>query len=672
MTVKKKTTKQVPVSVGQKLLKFGSVPVSPEKSAADSGKTGADDQACPAKQDFVPVSDALAETKPQSSGLTEEQMQKIAENRRKATERQQQKRSQGDAQSPAQPDGPACLSPPPVSPAETLKIHATPEKPAEVPTRADATPEQTQKIAENRRKAMERQQQKRLRGDAQDAQSPAAPHGPACSSPPPVRPAETQKIHATPQKPAGVPNCADATPQKVSAPRGSSTPGEKRPSGRAILGCGSKFEASACPSWGQYNAIYDARLQRLRSAAQVEAKSLWSGDVAPQAFLTEIREYKSGEGHQLVLVGILFKEMKSRPNTIQQYKASGVVGGLPETADHANEQYWSNDDVLWLEDHTMRVKVLLPQERISTLVSGLVVAVKGTPTEDGDFKASSVCFTQMPEVPALVPLLPAINGVGPFVAFISGLHVGAADSDVAARRRAIEFLIGGDVPECDKQLSAAVKQVIVCGGLFAGGAEGCSWRPTATSLEEVDSMLVELASKVPVDVLPGRNEPTNISLPQKSMLPHLFPRAQGCSGLRLAANPYERDVGGMRVLGHAGQPVDDILRCSSISAPIQALTLTMEAMHLAPTVPDTLATQPFVESDPFVMDAMPHLLFSGGHSQAANEWRACARGDSGTQCVCVPSFHDHAAVVLVNLRDHRDVRVKEFGSGQDAVMGQAG
>jgi len=314
----------------------------------------------------------------------------------------------------------------------------------------------------------------------------------------------------------------------------------------------------------------------------------------------------------------------------------------------------------------------LPQERISTLVSGLVVAARGTATEDGDFRVSSLCFTQMPEVAPLVPTLPACEGPGPFVACISGLRIGAANSDVAARRRLVEFLIGGDVPECDRILSTAIKQVIICGGLFAGGAEGCSWRPTAISLEEVDATLVELASKVPVDVLPGRDEPTNLSLPQKSMLPHLFPRAQGCSGLRLAGNPYEREVGGMRVLGHAGQPVTDILRCSSIAQPVHALTLTLEAMHLAPTAPDTLATQPFVESDPFILDAMPHLIFSGGHSRAAHEWRACARGDSGTQCVCVPSFDEHPAVVLINLRDPRDVRVIEFGAreaSQDVAMG---
>lgn len=575
------------------------------------------------------------------------------------------------------------------SPSSSDKPDQVSPTPAEPPVAAEATPpsaglseEQVQKIAENKRKALERQQQKKSQSGTQDAQSPPKPkvaESPplkpkeASPSPPPARPAASPTPHATPEKFSGPSTRPDSTPEKVSAQKGPSTPGGTALTGRAVLGCGSKFEKSACGSWMQYNSIYNVRLNKLRSAAQAEAQSMWSGDVAPQAFLSEIQDHKSGAGREIVLVGMLFKQMKSRPNTIDQYKASGVVGGLPETADNATEQYWSDADTLWLEDHTMRVKLLMDQERISTLVSGLVVAVRGTATEDGDFRTTSICFTQMSEVARLSPALPAGDGPGPFVACISGLAIGAADSDVAARRRMVDFLIGGDVPECDRRLSTAIKQIIVCGGLFAGGAEGCSWRPTAASLNEVDATLVELASKVPVDVLPGRDEPTNLSLPQKAMLPHLFPRAQGCSGLRLAGNPYEREVGGMQILGHAGQPVNDILRCSSISEPVHALTLTLEAMHVAPTAPDTLATQPFVESDPFIIDVMPHLFFSGGHSRAGHEWRACARGDSGTQCVCVPSFHDHPAIVLVNLRDPRDVRVKEFGASDasaDAKMGE--
>lgn len=185
----------------------------------------------------------------------------------------------------------------------------------------------------------------------------------------------------------------------------------------------------------QYNNIYSVRLNKLRSAAQAQAKSLWAGDLAPQAFVPEIQDYKTGADRELVLVGILFKQMKSLPNTIDQYKASGVVGGLPETVDNATEQYWSDDDALWLEDHTMRVKLLLTQERIASMVSGLVVAVRGTPTADGDFKMSSVCFPQAPEVIPVAPALSVGVGQGPFISAGSSPGVAGRREARGGRRR---------------------------------------------------------------------------------------------------------------------------------------------------------------------------------------------------------------------------------------------
>ena len=99
---------------------------------------------------------------------------------------------------------------------------------------------------------------------------------------------------------------------------------------------------------------------------------------------------------------------------------------------------------------------------------------------------------------------------------------------------------------------------------------------------------------------------------------------------------------------------------------------------------------------------VPHILFSGGHESCqiqrhsvwvvccgpspvhtewhhkVHHWRPCARGGGGTQhqsqalwnlvhflttawglrCICVPAFHLHPAIVLVNLRDPRDVRIE--------------
>merc|ERR1712060_780953 len=107
---------------------------------------------------------------------------------------------------------------------------------------------------------------------------------------------------------------------------------------------------------------------------------------------------------------------------------------------------------------------------------------------------------------------------------------------------------------------------------------------------------------------------------------------------------------GIAVLGHSGQPVEDILRCTEIETPLEALETCLEALHLAPTAPDTLPMQPFVSEDPFVIKDAPHVLFSGGHERANHLWhQSPQRSDSGTTCICVPDFRRHQAVVLLNL-----------------------
>lgn len=83
----------------------------------------------------------------------------------------------------------------------------------------------------------------------------------------------------------------------------------------------------------------------------------------------------------------------------------------------------------------------------------------------------------------------------------------------------------------------------------------------------------------------------------------------------------------MELLGHSGQPVKDMQRSMAME-PLDALEISLRARHLAPTAPDTLPTQPFEDADPFVLEATPHVLFSGGHERAQHRWHG---GQQGTQ-----------------------------------------
>lgn len=424
---------------------------------------------------------------------------------------------------------------------------------------------------------------------------------------------------------------------------------------KAVVGCGSSFDEATCKSWMQYNALYAQRFARLREPVLAEAKCLWSGEVKTEGFLEEIGLYRHGLKQQVVLIGVVFRKMQERPDVIEAYRVDRtVVGSLTEEGISTSQRFCSNKDEFWLEDGTARVKLLLPKDYVRTLCTGLVVAVRGVTTDSGDFVGSAVCFSQSPAV----PILPEVSDEPHYVAFMSGLAIDGVQESPALKQ-AVNFLCRGVQDEKERKIASSIQQLVICGGLFAG-LHGSSWRPTKNALVACDDTLSQLAAALPVDVMPGQYDPTNLSLPQTALLPHLFPRARGSQNTRFARNPYHRNLGAVSVLGHSGQPVKDVLRCTEIPDAMSALGMALETLHLAPTAPDTLAMPPFSETDPFILSSLPHILFSGNHDKVQHEWRACARGGSGTQCVCVPAFHQVPAVVLVNLKNTKDVQVKMF------------
>ena len=79
------------------------------------------------------------------------------------------------------------------------------------------------------------------------------------------------------------------------------------------------------------------------------------------------------------------------------------------------------------------------------------------------------------------------------------------------------------------------------------------------------------------------------------------------------------------------------------------LVETLHFRHIAPTAPDTLATYPHFEQDPFVLAEAPHVYFAGNTREFATSVLESAGGAATTRVVCVPSFADTGIAVLVHL-----------------------
>jgi len=251
------------------------------------------------------------------------------------------------------------------------------------------------------------------------------------------------------------------------------------------------------------------------------------------------------------------------------------------------------------------------------------------------------------------PTPPAQPGGGAYLALVSGLNLGGS-SDPLLPQLLTDWLAGLLGSPAEQALAARVTRLIVAGDSVcalaapAGAASARDASRLAGPLRSADSLLAQLASALPLDVMPGRNDPSNAALPQQPLHGCLLPEASRFEAtLGRVTNPHECLVGGVRVLGTSGQNVDDLYRCTGCESRLAAACATLEWGHMAPSAPDTLSCHPFHDRDPFLICDTPHIYFAG--NQPAYGSTMVRRGGCATRVVLVPSFAATGTVVLVNL-----------------------
>ncbi|CAK9096336.1 DNA polymerase delta small subunit (Hydroxyurea-sensitive protein 2), partial [Durusdinium trenchii] len=278
--------------------------------------------------------------------------------------------------------------------------------------------------------------------------------------------------------------------------------------------------------WQQYNSLYKLRLKQL-AGATLESAERWTPE---SSILTDLTHFSANQSHDVVAVGVLFKDLKGRPNVIEEYK--GSKGLLNDWKDEI-PCLFTEKDTLWLEDAVMRVELEASSDLIAKLATGFVVAVRGTATPAGALKVKDLCFPRMPAA----PLLPT-RAEGPYLALVSGLNFGDACAQRAEALEALRTQVRG----------CSVQQVVVCGGLFAGGK-------TKEALKEINEELPKLLEAKHLQVMPGHGEPSNASLPQLQFHPSLFQFAS--PNFQTVGNPCGFRTNGLDLLGHSGQPIQD-------------------------------------------------------------------------------------------------------------------
>jgi DNA polymerase delta subunit 2 len=209
------------------------------------------------------------------------------------------------------------------------------------------------------------------------------------------------------------------------------------------------------------------------------------------------------------------------------------------------------------------------------------------------------------------------------------------------------------------------------------------------ALRELDAWLLRIVvAGCPVDIMPGKSDPTSANWPQRalhhSLVQHTSRVAAADHGgnnkslFYRAPNPYVCRHAGQWVVGTDGTNVQDLvqrlkftpseLSSSSYSPELLAMEKNIQWAHLCPNGPSSVPTVPHAEKDPMVLEQeeQPRLYFAGNCQEFATKMMtlstAAAAGSNSvvsTRLVCVPAFSETGQAVLVNL-ETMDVQVLKF------------
>ncbi|KRT79205.1 hypothetical protein AMK59_8053, partial [Oryctes borbonicus] len=384
--------------------------------------------------------------------------------------------------------------------------------------------------------------------------------------------------------------------------------------------------------YNQFFKMYNVRLDRMSKYLLDAIKKKW-GDKYPICKLYKLAE----EDEDIcVVIGTLFKDQKLKPSVLKQLAESNQLMPQPIT-----NRFTDESDVLYLEDELQRFQLegILNKE---LLVTGITCALLGRNKGDGKFEVIDYTFADYrPQIER-----PLMNS-NVYVVLLSGLDLSHLEKSSLSIRLLVNWLSGylGDINEV---CTADITRVVIAGNSVKTSSDDEQMKFTmivhssqksdvVDAIKILDAFLLELCQVIDVDLMPGRNDPSNYVLPQKGLHHCLFPQSKLYKSFNRVTNPYECEINGIRLLGSSGEPISDILKFSEYAEPIDVLENCLKWNHIAPTAPDTLACFPFYDNDPFIIEDCPHVFFAGNQKKFATKLAKGAEGQV-TRLICIPEF----------------------------------
>uniref|UniRef100_A0A803QP04 DNA polymerase delta small subunit n=1 Tax=Cannabis sativa TaxID=3483 RepID=A0A803QP04_CANSA len=388
----------------------------------------------------------------------------------------------------------------------------------------------------------------------------------------------------------------------------------------------------------QYSQIYFARLHMLRTILYSLAPN-WKPHLPVRTVLG------LEEGKECIVVGTLYKHMKLKPSILEEYSKERTVAPLVKV-----HNFMHTDDYLVLEDESGRVKLSGHALSPPVYVTGVVVALHGK-AGPGDFVVEDVLEAGLP--PQIET--PLKSKEDKYVVFVSGLRVGSGNSNPLQFQLLVDHITGHLGDEKEQGIAAQIVQVVIAGNSFEIPRELLNGQTLASKdqsrlsepIKELDILLTQIAAGLPVDIMPGLDDPANFSLPQQPLNRCLFPGSSAYNTFRSCTNPHCFDLDNIRFLGTSGQNIDDLEKYSEAKDKLEFMERTLKWRHLAPTAPNTLGCYPFTDMDPFLIESCPHVYFVGNQDKYDSRLITGSEGQM-VRLISIPKFCETGVAVVVS------------------------
>lgn len=419
---------------------------------------------------------------------------------------------------------------------------------------------------------------------------------------------------------------------------------------------------------GQYFSMYQYRLKVLRERVTKNCEERWDSHfkLKNRTVVKKNKVLDIQANEPCWCVGTIYCEMKYKPNILDEvvndvYGAPDLVKGYTDV---------QGSDELMLEDESGRVLLVGDIMKSKPFVSGTVLGVLGMEAEAGTFQVLDICYpSALPQEP--FPHKATDNGK---IALISGLNANPSSPRLSLKLQMLQEYLTGDMVSPNSV--AEIGRLVICGNSMNPAEPD----QLAGCLKEIGTFIGNTLQSMPVDLMPGHNDPSDHSLPQQPLHKALFqstisPFFKNINNdlFSPVTNPMWFRFNDVELLGTSGQNINDLCKYiipserSSRSTPVEVeasshetpiepeMTTRMNLIegclkwqNIAPTAPDTLWCYPYKDNDPFILKKWPHVFFIGNQPEFAVR-DAHLEGGITVKIISLPEFSRTGEMVILDL-----------------------